>query len=398
MNKNIWIINDYAGSPYHGMEYRHFYLGKQFLELGYSVNVISSHYSHLFKNLPTVPEENIDGINYFWLKTLNYGNSYNKMRAFKWLIFAFKIFLLPFKLRKPDVIMVSPMAPFPIFPSWVLSKIFKAKLIYEVKDIWPLTLIVVGGINSNHPFIVLMRWFEKFAVKKSDTVVSNLPNYDEHVRNNLQVYREVEWISNGVDLTELKQNESLDKEFSSKIPKDKFIIGYTGTIGVANALEHLCQSAELLKDNKDIVFVIVGDGQEKNKLLNSYKHLDNILFINGIPKRQVQSMLDLFDVCFIGLKRESLYRYGVSPNKLFDYMYSGNPIIYAIDSGKINVVDIAKCGISVEPENPKAIASGILKLYDLPKHEQFRLGENGKRYVLENFTYNKLARRFKNFF
>lgn len=398
MNKNIWIINDYAGSPYHGMEFRHFYLGKQFLELGYSVNVISSHYSHLFKNLPEGPQENIDGINYFWLKTLNYGNSYNKMRAFKWLIFSFKIFLLPFKLRRPDVIMVSPMAPFSIFPSWILSKIFKSKLIYEVKDIWPLTLIEVGGISSNHPFIVLMRWFEKFAVKNSDTVVSNLPNYNAHVKDNLKVHRAVEWISNGVDLAELKQNEPLDKEFGSRIPKDKFIIGYTGTIGVANALEYLCQSAELLKDNKDIAFVIVGEGQEKKELQNSFKHLDNIFFINGIPKRQVQSMLDLFDVCFIGLKRESLFRYGVSPNKLFDYMYSANPIIYAIDSGKINVVDIAECGISVEPENAKAITSGILKLYDLPKHEQFRLGENGKRYVLENFTYNKLARRYKNFF
>ena len=109
------------------------------------------------------------------------------------------------------------MAPFSIFPSWILSKIFKSKLIYEVKDIWPLTLIEVGGISSNHPFIVLMRWFEKFAVKNSDTVVSNLPNYNAHVKDNLKVHRAVEWISNGVDLAELKQNEPLDKEFGSRI-------------------------------------------------------------------------------------------------------------------------------------------------------------------------------------
>ena len=109
MNKNIWIINDYAGSPYHGMEFRHYYLGKQLIKLGYSVNIISSNYSHLFKKLPEESKENIDGVDYLWLKTLNYGNSHNKKRALKWFIFAFRVFFLPFKLKKPDVIIVSPM-------------------------------------------------------------------------------------------------------------------------------------------------------------------------------------------------------------------------------------------------------------------------------------------------
>jgi len=398
MKKNIWIINDYAGSPYHGMEFRHYYLGKQLIKLGYSINVISSNYSHLFNKLPEESKENIDGIDYLWLKTLNYGESHNKKRVLKWLIFSFKIFLLPFKLKKPDVIIVSPVAPFAIVPSWVLAKIFKCKLVFEVKDIWPLSLVELGGINPSHPFIVLMGWFEKFAVKNSDIVVSNLQNYGEHVRNNLQLSKTVEWISNGVDLDELEQNESLEERFRSRIPKGKFVVGYTGTIGVANALEFFCQSAELLRNHKNIVFVIVGEGQEKNTLINSFKHLDNLLFIDGIPKLQVQGMLNLFDSCFIGLKRESLFRYGVSPNKLFDYMFSGKPVVYAIDSGNINVVDIAKCGVSVEAENAEAIASGILKLYGMSAREQFQIGENGKRYVLANFTYDKLAQCYKKLF
>ena len=99
MGKNIWIINEYAGSPYHGMEFRHYYLGKELVKLGHSVNVVSSSYSHLFKKLPEKSQENIDGINYVWLKTLNYGDSHNKKRVLKWFIFSYEIFFLPFNKR-----------------------------------------------------------------------------------------------------------------------------------------------------------------------------------------------------------------------------------------------------------------------------------------------------------
>ena len=394
-NKNIWIINEYAGTPYHGMEFRHYYLGKEFVKLGYKVTVVSSSYSHLFKSLPKKRKENIDGVDYFWLKTFNYGNSHNKKRVLKWFIFMFKCFFLPFKLKNPDVIIVSPMAPFPIFPAWFLAKIYHCKLIYEVKDIWPLSLVELGGFSSKHPLIQLMSWAEKFAIKKSDAIVSNLPNYGEHIKEDLQLSKRFEWISNGVDLDELKNNEPLEEEFQLKIPKDKFIVGYTGTIGVANAIEFLCKSAEFLKNNSDIAFVIVGEGQEKYSLMKSFKSLDNLIFIDAIPKKQVQGMLSLFDICFIGLKKENLFKYGVSPNKLFDYMYSGKPVIYAIDSGDINVVDIANCGVSVEAENVESITSGILKIHTMSVINQLQLGENGKNYVLKNFTYDKLAQFYK---
>jgi glycosyltransferase involved in cell wall biosynthesis len=398
MKKNILIINDYAGSPYHGMEFRHYYLGKELVKKGYSVTIVSSSYSHLFKNQPKVKKENIDGIEYLWLKTFNYGTSHDKRRVLKWFLFAFKVFFLLLLLKKPDVIVVSPMAPFPILPAWILSKIYKAKLIYEVKDIWPLSLIELGGFSKSHPFIRFMGWFERFAINKSDIIVSNLQNYGQHLKENLNIDKEFIWISNGVDLDELSDIEPLEDKIKNQIPKDKFIVGYTGTIGVANALDSFCEVAKLLKDYKDIVFVIVGNGQEKENLLKTYGNLDNILFINSIPKKQVQSILKLFDVCYIGLQKENLFKYGVSPNKLFDYMYSEKPILYAINSGKNNIVKLSNCGISVEAQNPQAIADGILSLYNMNKENRKKLGQNGKQYVLEYFTYEKLANRYKELF
>ncbi len=393
MSKNIWIINEYAGTPYHGMEFRHYYLGKELVKLGNKVTVVSSSYSHLFKNLPTNRKENIDTVDYLWLKTFNYGNSHNKKRVIKWFLFMFKVFFLPFALKKPDVIIVSPMAPFPIFPAWVLAKIYKAKLIYEVKDIWPLSLIELGGFKSSHPFIKLMSWFEKFAINKADIVVSNLQNYGEHIKKDLNIDKNFTWISNGVDLDELSKIEPLSDDIKNMLPKDKFIVGYAGTIGVANAMDSLCQSAKELKDNKNILFVIVGDGQEKDNLIKQYGKLDNILFINAIKKQQVQSMLSLFDICFLGWNKENLYNYGTSANKIFDYMYSSKPILNAF-SGAGDIVTISKCGISVEAQNIDSISLGILELYNMSKTKRDIIGQNGYNYVLEHFTYDKLAKKY----
>lgn len=387
--KNIWIINEYAGSPYHGMEFRHYYLAKE-LSKEFNITIVSSSYSHLFKKLPTKKKETIDNIDYLWLKTFNYGSSHSKKRVFKWFLFMFKCFFLPFVLKKPDIIIVSPMAPFPILPAWIISKFYRSKLIYEVKDIWPLSLIELGGFSKKHPFIKLMSWFEKFALNKSDSIVSNLQNYGEHIKD-LRINKKFYWISNGVDLDELKEIESIPNNILEKIPKDKFIIGYTGTIGVANTLDSFLEASNYVNDN--IAFVVVGNGQEKERLIDLYKNNDKIIFIEAVNKKQVQSVLSLFDICYIGLQREKLFKYGVSPNKLFDYMYSGKPILYAIESGR-NLVDLCNCGLSVEAQNEKAIATGIMKLYNMTKEERKVLGSNGKKYVLENFTYSKLAKKY----
>ncbi len=397
MKKNIWIINEYAGSPYHGMEFRHYYLGKELVKLGHSVTIVSSSYSHLFKELPKEKRENLDGVDYLWLKTFTYGSSHDKRRVLKWFLFMFKVFFLPLSLKKPDVIIVSPMAPFPIVPAWFLSKIYGAKLIYEVKDIWPLSLIELGGFDANYPFIKVMAWFEKFALKRSDFIVSNLQNYGQHIKDDVGIDRNFTWISNGVDLEELSQIEPLEEHLKESIPRDKFIVGYTGTVGVANALESFCEAARDLQEHDEILFVIVGDGQEKKNLIETYGNLDNILFIDSIHKKQVQSVLELFDVCFLGWNKESLYKYGTSANKIFDYMYSGKPILNAFSGGG-DIVKIAQCGVSVEAQNRDAIKRGIVKLYEMSKEDRELLGTNGKKYVLEHFTYEKLAFKYKELF
>ncbi len=399
MGKTIWFINDYAGSRYHGMEFRNYYFAKEFVKLGYKVYIVTASYMHLFKKLPEIEGnytfEEIDGINYVWIKVPKYSESTDKKRVLKWFFFSFRLFFLSLsKMEKPDVIVASPMAPFLVLPAFRLAKKFKAKFIYEVKDIWPLSIIELGGINPKHPLIRAMAWCERFAVKKADAIVSSLQNYGEHLSKDIGIKRDFIWINNGIDLSEVEAVEPLSKEIAQKIPKDKFIIGYTGTIGIANDIETLCEAAKLLQKKKDVIFVIVGDGKERENLVKTYENLANIIFIKPIQKSQIQSMLELFDLCYIGWNKERLYNYGISANKIFDYMYSGKPILHGF-SGKGDIVELAKCGISVEAKNPIELARAIDEFSAMSKEQREQLGKNGKKYVLENFTYKELAEKFE---
>jgi hypothetical protein len=398
LHKSVWIINDYAGSPSHGMEYRHYYLGKELVKLGYCVTIISASYSHLFKRQPNVTgdftHEKIDGINFLWVKVNDYGKSHDKRRVLKWLLFSYRLLKLPVsELIRPDLIVVSPMAVFPILPAYRWAKKMDSRLAFEVKDIWPLSLMEIGGYSSNHPFIMFMRWFEYFALKNADVIISNLPNYGQYIKDS-GFDRNFTYIPNGVDLAEVRYPQKLDDDIASQLENNKFVVGYVGTVGAANALQSLLEAAKLLVNNSDIVFVIVGDGQEKKRLMELSVNIPNVLFLPAIPKVQVQSMLAFFDICYIGLKKEKLFEYGVSPNKIFDYMYSGKPILHSISTKK-GLVARASCGVSVEAENPRAIAGGVFKLFSLSDSERELLGENGKQYVIEHHTYDKLALKYK---
>lgn len=401
-NKNIWIINEYAGSPYHGMEFRHYYLSQSLKNLGYHVTIITASYSHLFKKLPEVHQkltlQNIDGIDYLWIKVPRYTASHSKKRVWKWIVFTLSLFRLPIhQLSKPDFIILSPMQTMPIMPALYWKKKFKSKLIFEVKDIWPLSIIELGGYSPSHPFIKLLKYFEKISIQKSDAIVSVLPNYGEYLKEQW-FSKKIYYIPNGIDLNEMNKTEALSDEIEKQIPSDKFIVGYAGTLGIANAMNYLIDAAKLLSNEKNILFVIVGDGSEKNNLIKQAEKLNNVLFLPSLPKRQIQNLLQKFDVCYIGLQNTPLFRYGVSPNKIFDYMYAAKPIVFAVPSPN-NTVEQAQCGIVIKnTSDASEIAKAIMNLYLLPKEKLAEMGNNGKNFVLQHHTFTTLAKQYEQIF
>ncbi|MFK5975005.1 MAG: glycosyltransferase family 4 protein [Sulfurovum sp.] len=398
--KNIWILSQYTGSPYHGMNYRAYYLAKEFVKKGHTVTIFAGSYSHLFMKIPKIKgsftKEEIDGINYIWVKTPKYKSSKSIMRVFSMLVFMWRLlFFKTNSIAKPDEIIISSLSLFPVINAYIWSKIFKIGFIFEIRDIWPLTLVEVGGFSKYHPLVVFLGFFEKFGYKKAKAVVSVLPKAYLHTEKRGMAKEKFNYIPNGVLLEEVSNFEPISKEVEAQIPKDKFIVGYLGTLGIANALDTLLKSAKIVKDNKHIHFLLVGKGDEK-ALLEAYvlkNMLSNVTFIDAIAKIQVQSILSYFDVCYISAKKKEIYKYGVSPNKLFDYMYASKPILYAIESGE-NLVDKAHCGLSVKAEDKLLLSEKILEVSSILSKELDKMGANAKDYVIEHHSYETLVQSY----
>jgi glycosyltransferase involved in cell wall biosynthesis len=313
------------------------------------------------------------------------------------LVFMIKILFLKIKeVGKPDYIIVSSMPIFPILSGYYFKKKYKAKLYFEIRDIWPLTLQLLGNKSSNHPAVRFIGWFEKFGYRKADVVVSLLPNAKHHFEKVAKRKINFSYIPNGIDENQLKK-EYVDKSITDKIPKDKFIVGYAGTLGLANAMEFLIDASIKLKDNKDIFFVIVGDGYLKKELQQKTKGNMNIIFLDRIRKNQVQHMLSFFDVCFVGRNDTPLFKHGVSANKYFDYMLAKKPILDSNNFIK-DPVELSGGGIIVKPDDAQAIINGIIKMQKMSSKERQNIGENGCNFVKEKHNIAYLSKKYIDLF
>ncbi len=400
MKKTIWIINQFAGTPESGWGERHYYLSKYWKNSGYDVKIISGAYNHMFKRTVDVKKlyrhENYKGVDFFWVKTPKY-KPRSLRRFYSMLIFMLRILLLPInKIGRPNYIIVSSMPIFPILPGLILKRRYKARLFFEIRDIWPLSLQLLGNKSKNHPAIKFIGWFEKIGYRRSDVIVSLLPNAKEHFEKVARKNIEFEYIPNGIDEDQI-EHECLDESIIMKIPQKKFIVGYAGTIGLANAMEYLIDASIELKENKNIHFLIVGEGYLKEKFIASTHGNNNITFIDKVPKSQVQSILSFFDICFISRYDSPLYKHGVSYNKYFDYMLAKKPILESSAMIK-DQVELSGCGIIVKPESSEAIINGILTLYGLGKKELDLMGEKGYNYVKKYHNIEYLSKKYLNLF
>lgn len=400
--KTVWIINQYASTPNTGIGGRHYYFANELVAKGYRVYLVMASYTHWLREPPIVyepiEEEKENGVNIIRVKIPKYSGARDKKRIRNWFLFAFRLKMLEKKIAyKPDVILYSSMSIIGYLGALRLAKRLQVRLVFEVRDIWPLTLTELGGYSKWHPFIMFMQWIEDKAYRDSDAVISNLKYAFVHMENRGMPREKFFWIPNGFSLQEVSTQLTLEKTVISQIPKEKFLVGYTGSVGLANSLDVLIEAAELLKDYADIAFVIVGDGGKKADLEAqvSDKALNNVVFIDSIPKGAVQSMLDMFQVLWIGAKSSQLYRYGVAMNKLYDYLYAAKPIVYSINSGEYNPVEECGAGIKTLPENPEAISKAITELYNLSEAERFNMGQRGRNFVLRHYEYKDLTVKLK---
>ncbi len=402
---NILLVNHYAGSRKYGMEYRPYYLAREWVRMGHSVTILASAFSHVRSENPKmtrfVRREVIDGIQYIWLKTPGYqGNGFRRALNIFSFVGAFAVLQKTlFRDTSFDLIIASSTYPLDFFPVWLLAKSKRANAIYEVHDLWPLSLIELGNMSPRHPFILLLQYAENFAYRHADYVVSLLPKALEHMREHGLADAKFVYIPNGIPVEDwAKAGSEMPDEHAALLnslkANNQFIIGYAGAHGIANGLDALIEAAAMVR-GEDVSFVLVGDGAQKEMLVRKASEigLDNLVFLPPVPRDAVPGLLDAMDGLFISLKPKALFRFGVSPNKLMDYMMAAKPVIYAVEAGNDPVAE-SGCGISIHPDDPKAIADAALKLKQMPKDVRRRMGAKGKNYVVARHDYRQLARKF----
>ena len=402
----ILYTNHYAGSPRHGMEYRPYYLAREWVRAGHEVNIVAADQSHIRARQPDLGharrgDETIDGIRYTWLRTHPYrGNGVGRVRNMGSFVRA--LYLESRRLAtafKPDIVIASSTYPMDIWPAHRIARLSGARLVFEIHDLWPLTPIELGGMSRWHPFIMALQAAENYVYRHSDVVVSMLPKVHEYVESRGIPLSSLHIVPNGVDPHEWDTGSpelgpDLGDTLSAIAEAGNSIVGYAGTHGVSNSLDTLLDAATIMRD-ENVSFVLVGGGPEKPRLQRRAREerLRNVCFIDPVVKEQIPALLQRFDIAYIGWQRQSLYRFGIAPNKLMDYMMAARPVLHAVEAGN-DPVGEAGCGLTIAPENPVVTAQAIRSLLSLSAEERQSMGRRGKQFILENHTYPILSQRF----
>lgn len=403
---NILLINHYAGSVRHGMEYRPFYLAREWVRAGHRVRILAAAQSHLRACAPQLDgramlDETIDGVDYRWYATPPYrGNGVQRAGNMAAFVAALYRTARPLARQfQPELVIASSTYPADIWPARRIASLAGARLAFEVHDLWPLSPMELGGMSRWHPFIMLMQAAEDYAYRHADTVISILPRAAPHMAARGMAPHKLHVVPNGVDLAEWDSApaplpEPVAALLAELRQRRHTVVGYAGSHGLANALDSLLDAAALLR-GQALSFVLAGAGPDKESLQRkaTAAGLNQVHFIDPLAKRHMPALLAGFDIAYLGWRRQPLYRYGIAPNKLSDYMMAARPVIHAVEAGNDPVAE-AQCGLSIAPEDAAALAAAIRQLHQLTPQQRDALGANGAAYARRHLSYALLARRF----
>lgn len=404
MSKVIWYLHPYAGAPDLGMAHRPYYLCQEFHKLGLKPWIITASYHHLLRSPRNVQSsylhENINQVPYIWLKTNKYGaNNLARLRnmlSYRWRLAAQAQSICRLS-GQPQVIIVSSAHPFHFAVARRLAAKYNAKLIFEVRDLWPLSLVDVAGVNVWHPIVKILSAIEKKAYKQSDHVVSLLQHAENHMQQKGLSPGKFAYIPNGVALDVELSRAELPQAVKSALQRHsgKFLLGYVGALGRPNAMDQLFEALSLMENKDKIHVFLLGDGERREWLqqLATRDQLTNVTFFSPVSREACFAFLRTMDALFLGWQDKPLYDFGISPNKLFEYMLAKKPIIHAC-SAKFDPVKRAKAGLCVPADQPTLLAQGLEKMLQLSSEARAEMAENGYHYVKQYHCYTDLARQY----
>ena len=393
---NVWIFNQYAIPATAAGGTRHQSLARHLRALGHEVVIIASERNLLTKSVQRINRnaalETIAGVPFYWI-AMPEGADGLFARVAAMVSFAIKMLRerFPEEMGTPDAVIGSTPNHFVALAAMWVARRRNCPFVLEVRDLWPQTLIDLGRMSARHPGVRLFSLLERTLYRRADTVLTLLPSSVDYIAA-MRCSREgIHWLPNGIDLDLVEAAEPPSN--------DAFEVMYVGAHGLANGMDSLLETARIVQARacaERIHFRFIGDGPIKAELMQRAREwgLRNVAFEAAIPKNCIHRAMAKADAFIATLKDAPVYRWGVSLNKLYDYLAVGRPIVFGADT-PLNPVAEADAGIVTPPEDAEAMASAVLELAAMPVEARARLARNGREFVARHHDNAALAKRLE---
>ena len=305
----------------------------------------------------------------------------------------------------PDVIVASSPHPFTIFPAFRLARRFRAKLVFEIRDIWPLSITEILGVSRLHPFVQACAFAERFALSKSDLIASVLPRLDRYLADRGFGHKPFVWVPNGTGPQ--RDNAAFSSEEGKKAAalatkweaEGDIVIVHAGAMGKPNAVDLLVEAlayGRSIGEARNCRLLLIGGGQEEAALreLAESKGVTDIHFSGRVPKSDVPLILENCGIAYGGVRtHDNLYRYGVSLNKFADYYRASLPVLLPITPCG-DPVSESGGGIARRLDTPEEIWRTLRELVVLTPQQRRTVGEKGNKYMADKYDYAGIASRY----
>jgi len=404
---NIWIFNHYAVAPGSSGGTRHYDLCKNIVDAGnHEATIFASSFNHQslkeaeqYSSSTQVVERIYNGVRFKWIKTTPY-NSNGISRVLNMLTYSIRSYRHGKKMKeKPDIIIGSLVHPFAAFVGYLLARKKGCTFYFEERDLWPQTLIDLGKVTKRHPAIFIMSMLELFLYKKSKRIIVLFDKAKNYVTSRGISENKVVYLPNGVDPARYESSISeLPEEVEATLSllKDRFIAIYLGSHGMANNLDAMLDAAKKLGEKSNVHFLFVGDGPEKLRLLDrkQAESIDNATFLSPIPKEFVPALLSRVHAGVLPLKDSPVFKWGISPNKLYDYMAASLPVALLCNL-EDTPVDQSGGGIVIKSDFADGLAEALNNLSESPENAAL-MGKKAKDYVLNHHSWANLSKKLLN--
>lgn len=392
MRKSIMIACKYASAPSEGMLTKLYYLGLYLSRENLDVTLVRGN-NHHFSDKISVEGEVTEHFEIITLKCPSYPRGSRFRRVYSWILFELKLLLLSIRRPRYDFYLASSPSLFTALTLSLVAMYRKSEFIFDIRDIWPLTLTTEAGMSEKSLFIQILKFIERFASKRARFILSSIPNLQEYYIKELKIIKEHIFFPICVDV-------QISEYTNTKPVRDDSVlrVGYVGSIGIANNLDNFFNCVVSLQKETQIEFYIFGDGELLSKYQNTCKNCDNIKFFGHIERDRVNEVYNLIDIGYVACHDSPIWKYGQSLNKVLSYMENGVPILISYpEDGHKSMVNEAGCGWFIPNSGPDALAAKFLNLQKLSGDQIADYGIRGQNWVKENRCYRIHTKRVSDF-